>query len=55
MSRPILYPLRSVDTATVRYFDARHGRRRVTIEHRPLPGVSPMMVLGWLTHLGGTM
>ena len=55
MSRPILYPLRSVDTATVRYFDARHGRRRVTIEHRPLPGVTPPMLLDWFTHLGGTM
>lgn len=55
MSRPILYPLRSVDTATVRYFDAPHGRRRVTIEHRPLPGVTPPMLLDWFTHLGGTM
>lgn len=55
MSRPILYPLRSVDTATVRYFGAPHGRRRVTIEHRPLPGVTPPMLLDWFTHLGGTM
>lgn len=55
MSRPILYPLRSVDTATVRYFGAPNGRRRVTIEHRPLPGVTPPMLLDWFTHLGGTM
>lgn len=51
MSRPILYPLRSVDTATVRYFDARHGRRRVTIEHRPLPGVTPLMLLDVVGHV----
>lgn len=55
MSRPILYPLRALDTATVRYTRAPHGRRRVTIEHRPLPGVTPAMLLDWFTHLGGTM
>ncbi|WP_061000906.1 hypothetical protein [Mycolicibacterium mucogenicum] len=55
MSRPILYPLRSVETAAVRYTEAPHGRRRVTIEHRPLPGVTPAMLLDWFTHLGGTM
>lgn len=55
MSRPILYPLRPVDTATVRYTRAPHGRRRVTIEHRPLPGVTPAMLLDWFTHLDGTM
>ncbi|TLH68727.1 hypothetical protein [Mycolicibacterium phocaicum] len=55
MSRPILYPLRALDTATVRYTRAPHGRRRVTIEHRPLRGVTPAMLLDWFTHLGGTM
>ncbi|GAA2438751.1 hypothetical protein [Mycolicibacterium llatzerense] len=55
MSRPILFPLRSLDTATVRYTEAPHRRRRVTIEHRPLPGVTPTMLLAWFTHLGGTM
>ncbi|RDH76696.1 hypothetical protein DVS77_20320 [Mycolicibacterium moriokaense] len=55
MSRPILYPLRSVDSATVRYTTAPHRRRRVTIDHRPLRGVTPAMLLDWFTHLGGTM
>lgn len=55
MTRPVLYPLRAVDTATVRYTVAPHGRRRVTIDHRPLPGVTPDMLLDWFTHLGGTM
>ena len=55
MSRPILYPLRPVDTAAVHYLDAPHGRRRVTIDHRPLPGITPAMLLDWFTHLGETM
>jgi hypothetical protein len=54
-ARPVLYPLRSVDTATVRYTAAPHHRRRVTIVHRPLAGVTPPMLLDWFTHLGGTM
>jgi len=55
MARPVLYPLRSVGSARVRYTDAAHGRRRVTIDHRPLPGVTPDMLLDWFSHLDGTM
>ncbi|MGV0775854.1 hypothetical protein [Mycolicibacterium elephantis] len=55
MTRPVLYPLRTVDTAKVRYAGFPHHRRRVTIEHRPLAGVTPAMLLDWFTHLGGTM
>lgn len=55
MSLPVLYPLRSVDTAAVHYVDCPHGRRRITIDHRPLAGVTPAMLLDWFTHLGGTM
>ncbi len=54
-ARPVLYPLRALDTATVRYTAAPHHRRRVTIVHRPLPGVTPAMLLDWFTGLGGTM
>lgn len=53
--RPVLYPLRSVDTATVRYVDLPRHRFRITIDHRPLAGVTPVMLLDWFTHLGGTM
>lgn len=53
--RPVLYPLRSVDTATVRFTSAAHHRRRITIDHRPLAGVTPAMLLDWFTNLGGTM
>jgi hypothetical protein len=55
MRRPVLYPLRPVETATVRFTTAPHHRRRVTIDHRPLAGVTPEMLLDWFTHLGGTM
>ena len=52
---PVLYPLRPVDTASVQFTDCAHGRRRVTIDHRPLAGVTPAMLLDWFTHLDGTM
>lgn len=52
---PVLHPLRAVDTATVGYTSAPHARRRVTIDHRPLDGVTPAMLLEWFTHLDGTM
>jgi hypothetical protein len=55
MTRPVLYPLRPVETATVRFTAAPRHRRRVTIDHRPLADVTPEMLLDWFTHLGGTM
>jgi hypothetical protein len=55
MARPVLYPLRSVETATVAYSAHAHGRRRITIDHRPLAGVTPAMLLDWFTHLDGTI
>lgn len=55
MSRPVLYPLRPVSSATVHFSEHPHGRRRVTIDHRPLAGITPAMLLDWFTHLGGTM
>jgi hypothetical protein len=55
MARPVLFPFRSVDTATVRYTTAPHHRRRITIDHRPLAGVTPAMLLDWFTHLDGTI
>lgn len=55
MARPVLYPLRTVDTAIVGYIQALHLRRRVTIVHRPLAGITPAMLLNWFTHIGETM
>ena len=47
--------LRTVDTASVRFTEAPHNRRRITIDHRPLAGVTPDMLLEWFTHLDGTI
>ncbi len=55
MNRPVLYPLRPVDSAVVAFVEAPHHRRRVTIDHRPLSGVTPVMLLDWFTHLGETI
>ena len=54
MSRPVVYPLRPIDTATVRFTAAPHHRRRVTIDHRPLANVTPPMLLDWFSNIGGT-
>lgn len=55
MNRPVLYPLRPVESATVQYLELPQRRRRITIDHRPLPGITPAMLLDWFTHLGETM
>src|SRR6202011_248727 len=55
VSLPVLFPFGTIDTATVRCTDAAHHRRRVTIDHRPLAGVTSAMLLDWFTHLGGTI
>ena len=52
---PVLYPLRSVESAVVRHTRLPHLRRRITIDHRPLPSVTPAMLLDWFTHIGDTM
>jgi hypothetical protein len=54
-SVPVLFPFRPVESATVRYTAARHHRRRITIDHRPLAGVTPAMLFDWFTHLDGTI
>ena len=55
MTLPVLFPLRAVDTATVHVARHPRGRRRVTIDHRPLEGVTPADLLDWFTSIGGTM
>ncbi|MGY1747563.1 hypothetical protein [Blastococcus sp. SYSU D00695] len=55
MDLPLLTPLRAVDTATVRVEAHPHGRRRVTIDHRPLDGVTPRDLLGWFRGPGADM
>lgn len=53
--RPVLFPLRSPDTARTTVQDLSLHRRRVTIDHRPLPGITPPMLLWWFQNIGGTM
>ena len=55
MTRPVLYPLRPVESATVQFLKGPHQRRRVTIDHQPLAGVTPQMLLDWFTHLDETI
>ena len=54
-ARPVLFPLRSADTATTTVRALSRHRRRVTIDHRPLAGITPDMLLWWFEHIGGTM
>lgn len=55
MSVPVLYPFRPVDSASVRFSGHPHGRRRITIDHRPLAGVTTAMLFEWFTNLDQTM
>jgi hypothetical protein len=55
LARPVLYPLRPVESADVQHISFPNLRRRVTIDHLPLSGVTPAMLLDWFTHLDGTM
>jgi hypothetical protein len=53
--RPIRHPLRDFSTAVTTIQQLPNHRRRVTIDHQPLHGVTPEMVLWWFQNIGGTM
>jgi len=53
--RPVLFPLRDPATAVTTVHELAHHRRRVTIDHQPLSGVTPAMLLWWFQNIGGTM
>lgn len=55
MALPVLFPFRSRDTARVSLQRFPHGRRRVTIDHEPLTGVTPGELLQWFGSIGQTM
>ncbi|MGY1810383.1 hypothetical protein ACI8AF_23695 [Blastococcus sp. SYSU D00669] len=55
MPLPLLTPLRPHDSARVAVASFAHGRRRVTIDHQPLAGVTPAEVLGWFRSIGRTI
>lgn len=52
---PQLHPLRDTSSArtTIQEFPGR--RLRITIDHAPLEGVTPDMLLWWFSHIGDTM
>ena len=52
---PLVVPLRTVDPARIGTRQFAHHRIRLTIDHEPLTGVTPDMLLWWFSHLGGTM
>ena len=52
---PLLHPLRTVDDSRVSIQHFAHRRLRMTIDHEPLAGVTPEMLLWWFRHIGGTM
>lgn len=53
--RPALFPLRPRATAATSIQELGRYRRRATIDHQPLPGVTPAMLLWWFQNIGGTM
>jgi hypothetical protein len=55
MSVPVLFPMRAVDPDRVSIQTFKHQRVRMTIDHEPLEGVTPEMLLWWFRHIGGTM
>lgn len=54
-SRRIIHPLRDLGSATTAIEELPNHRRRVTIDHQPLRGVTPEMVLWWFQNIGGSM
>jgi len=52
---PLLFPLRPVDESRVSMREMPHRRLRLTIDHEPLAGLTPEMLLWWFRHIGGTM
>ena len=51
-SRPVLWPLRTADPDRSSIQHLPHHRMRITIDHEPLPGITPSMLLWWFQHIG---
>jgi hypothetical protein len=54
-ARRRLYPMRSVDSAVTAVHELPRFRRRITIDHQPLEGLTPPMLLWWFRNIGGHM
>ncbi|MDT0182945.1 hypothetical protein Q9S36_22455 [Microbacterium sp. ARD31] len=53
--RPLLHPLRTADPVRTTLRRLSHHRMRVTIDHEPLAGVTPTMLLWWFRHIGDSI
>jgi len=53
--RRVVHPLRDVSTATWTVQELPNHRRRVTIDHQPVRGLTPAMLRWWFENIGGTM
>lgn len=51
----MLHPLRTVDSARSKVELFSQHRLRVTIDHQPLAGIAPEMLLWWFGHIGNRM
>lgn len=54
-ARPVLWPLRPVDSAEVEIDQLADGRRRISIHHAELRNVTPDMLEWWFGHVEGEM
>lgn len=52
---PIVYPLRTVPVGRTSVQEFSHRRLRITIDHEPLCGITPEMLLAWFSHIGESM
>ncbi|HWR84355.1 MAG TPA: hypothetical protein VN200_00030 [Rhodoglobus sp.] len=52
---PTVFPFRTVDRDRVAITEFPGRRLRITIDHEPLAGVTPDMLLWWFSNIGGDM
>ncbi|NYE38121.1 hypothetical protein F4692_003266 [Nocardioides cavernae] len=55
VATPAIHPMRDVTTARTEITRMPRNRLRMTIDHAPLEGVTPEMLLWWFRNIGGTM
>lgn len=54
-ARPVVHPVRNLTSAVTTLRDLPGHRRRMTIDHQPLTGVTPEMLRWWFSSIGGDM
>jgi hypothetical protein len=54
-ARPVLWPLRSIDTAKVNITQLSNGCRKISIQHAELKDVTPEMLAWWYQNVVGEM